>query len=122
MSNNIGKLKTALSQLTTSIRAETEVRRKLFPNLAQEPLGEYRFESRDDVIASYMHAALDIDADLQKIASAARRMPKPFGDMFCYVAYCDIHQRMKLYQQLIDELVESSAGATEELCQKAVLV
>jgi hypothetical protein len=115
MKENIGQIQSVLSQLAATIRAERQVREKMFPHVRYMPNQEYPFGSRDEIITSYLHAALDLDADLQKIATTARRMPSPFGDMFCYMVYCDLHERMKLYQQLAEELLRSGAGDASEV-------
>ena len=111
MNENIGKFGATSRQLTAAVRAEREVRHKMFPRLDNDPETEYPFASRDEMIRSYTFAALDLKVELLNFMSVAATLPKPCGDMFCYVAYCDLHERMKMYQKLARELLKENASA-----------
>jgi len=98
------KLEAVISQLLATGLAEKIARRNSSRQSNEQPLNGRSFPSKDEMVKAYTFAALDLDVELPNLMSAAARMPKPYGDMFCYLAYKDMHERMKMYQQLAEEL------------------
>jgi len=108
-------------QLTAAVRAEWEIREKLFPLLAEQRPTEYPFGSRDELVKSYTFATLDIKMEIfDMMASVAADLPKPYGDMLCYIAYCDLHLRMKMYRKLAEKLLQSNADAVAPKPQRHI--
>ncbi len=107
MKNINGKFIANLRQLLFAGRVEKEIRRRILPHLHREADHGYPFSSQDQMVESWMHSALDLEADLSLISKAALKLPKPYGDMLCYVAYRDLHERMKMYQELAKKLNQS---------------
>ena len=122
MNQNNRKLESVICQLLATGIAEKIARRKALRQPDEQPLDERSFPSRDEMVISYMFAALDLDADLSKIMSAAADLPKPYGDMFCYLAYKDMHERMKTYQRLADELAQMGNDAPPDATPELVAV
>jgi len=94
MNQDLRKLEAVICQMLATVHAEKDARRKTLRQPIGQSLDRHSFPSRDEMVKSYMFAALDLDADLSKIMSAAAELPKPYGDMFCYLAYKDMHERM----------------------------
>jgi hypothetical protein len=100
----------SLRRLLFAGRVEREIRRRILPHLHRETDHGYPFRSRDEMVESWMHAALDVQADLNLIARKALDLPQPYGDMFCYIAYRDLHERMKKYQELAEKLTQAETN------------
>jgi hypothetical protein len=100
----------SLRQLLASTRIQKEIRRKFFPHLRQEPDDRDPFQLKNDVelTRGWLHATLDIRADLDNIQTTASGIPKPYDDIFCYIAYRDLRDRMKMYQELAEKLSSSA--------------
>lgn len=122
MNQDHKKLEAVICQLLATGVAEKMTRRKTLRQPIGQSLDDRSFPSRDEMVKSYTFAALDLDAELSNLMSAAARMPKPYGDMFCYIAYKDMHERMKMYQQLADEFgqPETHVPAHESMQEVAV--
>jgi len=113
MKQGIGKFLASIRQLLLAARMERRIRRRILPHLSQGVDYGYPFKSRDEMVRSYMHAALDIERDLSNILRTAADMPQPYGDMFCYIAYCDLHERLAMYQKVAEKLVQSTASESQ---------
>lgn len=122
MNQDHRKLEAVICQLLATGIAEKMARRKTLRQSIGQSLDDRSFPSKDEMVKSYTFAALDLDVELPNLMSAAARMPKPYGDMFCYIAYTDMHERMKMYQALAYELgqPETRVPAHESLQQVAV--
>jgi hypothetical protein len=101
----------SLHKLAFALSEERKVRRKLLPHLNCGADGDYASTSRDKMVESYTFAGLDLQAELPEFIGTAAALPRPYGDMFCYIVYCDLHQRMRMYQQLAKQLVGSQESA-----------
>jgi hypothetical protein len=115
-------IKTIICQLAATVRTEREVRRKTFPQFDRETEDEYPFRSKDEMVKSYMFAALDLDAELVNLLDAAAQLPKPYGDMFCYLTYCNLHEQIKLYKVILDQLKQMKNRHTREGKETLVLL
>jgi hypothetical protein len=107
------EISVSLRQLLASTRMQKEIRHRMFPHLRQETGHENPFHVGNDLelTRGWLHAALDIRADLERIEEAASGIPKPYSDIFCFIAYRDLRDRMKMYQDLAEKL---SASVTAE--------
>jgi hypothetical protein len=106
MTQDYEKLEAVICQLLATVSAEKDARRKALRQPIGQPLDGRSFPSRDEMVKSHTFAALDLDVELPNLMSAAVKLPKPYGDMLCYLAYKDLHERMRTYQKLAEELVQ----------------
>lgn len=106
MNQDPRKLEAVICQLLATVSVEKEARRKALREPVGPSLDERLFPSRDEMIKSYMFAALDLDVELPNLSLAAAKLPRPYGDMLCYLAYKDLHERMRAYQRLAEELAQ----------------
>lgn len=104
MNPDTAKLIATIRQLAVTVHAEGKLRRKLLPHLDHEP--EAKFGTCDEMMQSYTFAALDLQAELVNFMSVAATLPKPYGDMFCFIVYGDLHRRMKIYQKVASKLIQ----------------
>ena len=96
----------SLRQLLAATHMEKETRRTFFPHLQHEreeknPLTE----PIEQIDRRWAGACLDIRENIGEIwATAWKNLPQPYGDIFCYIVYCDLLDRMKTYQELAGKL------------------
>lgn len=121
MPRNEAPIIVSLRQLLASTRMQKEIRRKVFPHLRQETDHQDPFHVGNDVelTREWLHAALDIRADLERIEEAASGIPKPYGEIFCFIAYRDLRDRMKMYQELAEKLSASVATESRSMAAAA---
>lgn len=105
MNQDPERLEAVICQMLATHHAEKDARRKALRQPIEQSLDEHRFPSRDEMIKQYMFASLDLGHEFPNLLSAAAKLPKPYGDLFCYLAYKDLHERMKAYQMLADGLI-----------------
>ena len=121
MPSNHAPIVVSLHQLLASMRMQKELRRKMFPHLRQEPDSQDPFHVGNDVelTREWLHAALDIRADLERIEEAASGIPKPYSEIFCVIAYRDLRDRMRMYQELAEKLSASVATDSRSMAAAA---
>jgi hypothetical protein len=105
------RLEAVICQLLATASAEKDARRKTLRQPIERSLDARSFPSRDEMMKAYTFAALDLDVELPNLMWAAAKLPKPYGDMFCYIAYKDMHERMRMYQKLAEELAQQDVNA-----------
>lgn len=86
-------------------RVNREIFHKISPHLHYEGNHGYPFNSKDELAAAHIHAGLDAQSAFDMIERTAAKMPKFYGDAFRYIAFRDLHERMKMYLEIADERV-----------------
>lgn len=110
MNQDTKKLEAVICQMLATHHAERNARRKALRQPIRQSLDEVRFPSRDEMIKQYIFAALNLDVGLTNLSLATAKLPKPYDDIFCYLAFKDMLERMQMYQQLVDKLCQQDTG------------
>ena len=117
MPSNTAPIIVSLRQLLAATQMQKEIRHRMFPHLRQETDRQDPFHVGNDVelTRGWLHAALDIRADLERIEEVASGIPKPYGEIFCFIAYRDLRDRMKMYQELAEKLSASAPAISRAM-------
>jgi hypothetical protein len=87
-------------------RVNREIFHKISPHLHKKADHGYQFSSKDELAAAQINAGLDAQSAFDMIERTAAKMPKFYGDAFRYIAYRDLHERMKMYLEIAEERVQ----------------
>jgi hypothetical protein len=112
MRGNHAQIILSLRQLLAATQMQNKVREKMFPHLRRESDHDDPFviSDRDELTGGWLHAALDLQADLQLIEKAASGIPTPYNEILCFIAYRDLRDRMRMYQDLAAKLSSAVAA------------
>jgi hypothetical protein len=75
-----------------------EIHDRIFPHLRQELDNGYPFQTQEQMNAQTEE--LDVQALFDTIEGQIRNMPKAYGTSFRYIMHCDLHERLRMYEQV----------------------
>ena len=94
-----------IRQKLTARRIHREIRDGIFPQLCGEKNGGYPFnDSVEELEKLATFGALDAQLHLDIIERRAEKLPETYRHAFRYIAYRDLNERMKMYEEFVREL------------------
>lgn len=94
-----------IRQKLVARRIHREIKHRIFPQLCGEKTGGYPFgDSAEELEKLATFGALDAQLHLDIIERRAEKLPETYRHAFRYIAYRDLNERMKLYEEFVLEL------------------
>jgi len=85
-------------------RVHREIKHRIFPQLCGGKNCGYPFkDSVEELEKLATFGALDAQLHLDIIERRAKELPDTFGQAFRYIAYRDINERLKMYEEFVRE-------------------
>ena len=79
-------------------RFDREIFERIFTHHRGEKDYGYPFRTRQEMNA--LTGELDVQSLFDKVEGQIRNMPDAYGESFQYLMYRDLHQRLRVYEQL----------------------
>ncbi|MGA9451862.1 MAG: hypothetical protein WBW41_11045 [Verrucomicrobiia bacterium] len=96
---SIGKFIAAIRRQKFLNAIEREIKSKIFPQVKGRADHGYPFSSQDELYKERLRVALELRQTLSDLNSAGLNMPDNECNAFLYVAYRDLNERLKMYEE-----------------------
>ena len=121
MKKIIGKFFANIRQKLLARRIHREIEHCIFPQLAGDKNCVYPFnDSEEELEKLATFGALDAQQHLEMIERRARLLPDTYGQAFRYLAYRDINERLKMYEEFVRERTWRKSASTAPQPQPAM--
>ena len=98
MSRKTGSFFAQLRQKLFDKRVNHEIFDRIFPHHLGEKDHGFSFDSRQEMIEQT--EKLDVRSLLDSIERQIEKMPKAYGESFRHIMHRDLHERLKMFEQV----------------------
>jgi len=119
--NIIGKFFANIRQKLFKRRIHQEIEHRIFPQLVGYKKGMYPFnDSEEELEKLATFGELDAQLRLDIIERRAKQLPDTYRQAFRFVAYRDINERLKMYEEFVRERTPCKLASTAPQPQPAM--